>query len=323
MRFSVPSGETSLVVRLLVTVAACVFCLECGRAPTQPSPGTPPPVPGPSPTPTVPSPGPAVFAGAGDIAIEGGHDADTARLLEQIGGDVFTLGDNAYPNGSAENFQVFDRTWGRFKGPRMHPAPGNHEYNTPAAASYFQYFGDQIAGPSGRGYYSFDLGSWHILSLNSNFDFGVGVDAGSAQAAFVQGDLAAHASSKCTLAYWHHPLYSSGRGGDNLRMRPIFQLLYDNNADVVLAGHDHTYERFGPQAPDGRPDPSRGIRMFNVGTGGVPLYEFHTTKANSEQRIADSWGVLKLTLLAESYQWEYVTTANGGAVRDSGAGQCH
>jgi hypothetical protein len=106
-------------------------------------------------------------------------------------------------------------------------------------------------------------------------------------------------------------------------MRPIFQLLYDNNADVVLSGHDHTYERFGPQAPDGRPDPSRGIRMFNVGTGGVPLYEFHTTKANSEQRIADSWGVLKLTLLAESYQWEYVTTANGGAIRDSGAGQCH
>jgi hypothetical protein len=160
--------------------------------------------------------------------------------------------------------------------------------------------------------------------LNSNFDSGVCVEANSPQGQWLQADLATHSGTKCTLAYWHHPLYSSGRSGDNLRMRPLFQILYDANADVVLAGHDHTYERFGPQTPDGRPDPVRGIRMFNVGTGGVPLYEFHTTKANSEVRIGDpdTWGVLKLTLLADSYQWEYVTTPNG-VVRDSSTGQCH
>ena len=272
------------------------------------------------PTPCRRRPGPATFVGAGDIAIANGHDDATARLMDSIGGEIFTLGDEAYPNGSAENFRTFDRTWGRFAG-RMHPAPGNHEYMTPGAAAYFQYFGE-AAGPPGQGYYSFQLGAWHIISLNSNYEFGVGVGAGSPQAAWLQADLAQN-THKCTLAYWHHPLFSSGQNGDYSSMRAIFDILYNGNAEVVLNGHDHLYERFGPQSADGRGDPARGIREFIVGTGGVNAdYRFVTTKPNSEQRIAGQNGVLKLTLLADSYQWEFVTTPNG-AVADSGSGSCH
>jgi Calcineurin-like phosphoesterase len=309
------------VARRLAVFVVWVVCAQCSKSPTTPSPGGQgPTVPGPSPTPTLPTPGPVVFAGTGDIAVDGGQADATARLLDTIGGDVFTLGDNAYPNGSRDNFRnVYDRTWGRHLG-RTHPAPGNHDYNSPGAAPYFEYFG-ALAGTPGWGFYSFDLGAWHIVSLNSDYEFGVGVDPGSPQAAWLQADLSAY-KGKCTLAYWHHPLFSSGQNGDYPRMRGLFNILYDANADVVLSGHDHLYERFAPQTGDGRSDPARGIREFVVGTGGVPLYPFMTTKPNSEQRINNAWGVLKLTLLAESYQWEFVTTPNG-AVRDSGTGQCH
>jgi hypothetical protein len=321
MRFWARHKEIrSFALGCLGAVAMSVLFAQCNKSPTQPSPGGPSPVPGPSPTPTLPSPGPAVFVGAGDIAIANGHDDATAKLIETIGGDVFTLGDDAYPNGSPENFKVFDRTWGRFAG-YIHPAPGNHEYMTPGAAGYFQYFGE-AAGISGQGYYTFTLGGWRIVSLNSNYEFGVGVEAGSAQAVWLQG-LLAQDTHKCTLAYWHHPLFSSGQNGDYRGMRAIFDILYNANADVVLNGHDHLYERFGPQTADGRPDPARGIREFIVGTGGVnPDYRFVTTKPNSEQRITGQNGVLKLTLLADSYQWEFVTAPNG-AITDNGTGQCH
>jgi calcineurin-like phosphoesterase family protein len=306
----------------LGALAMSVLFAQCNKSPTQPSPGSQPSIPGPSPTPPLPqAPGPAIFVGAGDIAISNGHDDATARLMDSIGGDIFTLGDDAYPNGSTENFRVFDRTWGRFTGPRMHPAPGNHEYMTSGASGYFQYFGE-AAGPSGLGYYSFDLGAWHVVSLNSNYEFGVGVGAGSPQASWLQADLSAH-SNKCTLAYWHHPLFSSGQNGDYPGMRPIFEILYNAGAEIVLNGHDHLYERFGPQAADGRGDPGRGIREFIVGTGGVNAdYRFVTTKPNSEQRITGQNGVLKLTLLSDNYQWEFVTAPNG-AVADSGNGSCH
>jgi hypothetical protein len=321
MRFWARHKEIrSFALGCLGAVAMSVLFAQCNKSPTQPSPGGPSPVPGPSPTPTLPSPGPAVFVGAGDIAIANGHDDATAKLIETIGGDVFTLGDDAYPNGSPENFKVFDRTWGRFAG-YIHPAPGNHEYMTPGAAGYFQYFGE-AAGIPGQGYYTFTLGGWRIVSLNSNYEFGVGVEAGSAQAVWLQG-LLAQDTHKCTLAYWHHPLFSSGQNGDYRGMRAIFDILYNANADVVLNGHDHLYERFGPQTADGRPDPARGIREFIVGTGGVnPDYRFVTTKPNSEQRITGQNGVLKLTLLADSYQWEFVTAPNG-AITDNGTGQCH
>ena len=322
MRLSGRRKVRSWALGCLSAVAISLLFAQCNKSPTTPSPGTPPPVPGPAPTPPLPqAPGPATFVGAGDIAIANGHDDATARLIDQIGGaDVFTLGDDAYPNGSPENFRNFDRTWGRFAG-RIHPAPGNHEYMTPGASGYFGYFGDAAGFPPGQGYYSFPLGDWHIVSLNSNYEFGVAVDAGSPQAVWLQQDLARF-TGKCSLAYWHHPLFSSGQNGDYKGMRAIFDILYNANAEIVLNGHDHLYERFAPQAGDGRPDPARGIRQFIVGTGGVNAdYRFVTTKPNSEQRITGQNGVLKLTLRADSYQWEFVTVS--GAVADSGSGQCH
>jgi hypothetical protein len=322
MRLSGRNREfKSVALGCLGAAAISVLFAQCNRSPTQPSPGSQASVPGPSPSSPFPqAPGPAVFVGAGDIAIANGHDDATARLMETIGGDVFTLGDDAYPNGSSENFRVFDRTWGRFIG-RMHPAPGNHEYMTNGAQGYFQYFGDR-AGPPGLGYYGFDLGAWRVISLNSNYEFGVSVGANSPQGIFLQNELATH-TNKCVLAYWHHPLFSSGQNGDYKGMRELFGILYNANADVVLNGHDHLYERFGPQDGDGRPDPVRGIRQFTVGTGGVNAdYRFVTSKPNSEQKITGQNGVLKLTLFADSYQWEFVTIPNG-AVADSGTGQCH
>jgi hypothetical protein len=322
LSFAHDESAGSRVLTRIAAFVVCIACTQCSKSVTAPSPGGSPSSgpPGSSPNPTLPVPGPVVFVGAGDIAIEPGQSESTAKLFDTIGGDIFTLGDNAYPNGSRENFRgPFDRTWGRYLG-RIHPAPGNHEYNSSGATPYFEYFGES-AGPFGRGYYQFNLGSWHLISLNSNYEFGVGVDAGSPQATWLQGDLNDYRDRKCTLAYWHHPLFSSGQNGDYPRMRTLFSMLYDANVDVVLTGHDHLYERFAPQTADGRGDPARGIREFVVGTGGVPLYQFMTTKPNSERRINNAWGVLKLTLLADSYQWEFVTT--GGTVADSGTGQCH
>lgn len=307
------------VIASVVSFAAA----RCSKPPTAPSPGGPnsPTVPN---GPTAPLPTPnisAVFVGAGDIAdCPGGADA-TASLIDRIGGDVYTLGDNAYPNGSAENYAgCFDRSWGRHRG-RIHPAPGNHEYNTPNAAGYFGYFGD-AAGPYGLGYYSFNLGAWHIVSLNSNYapnEGNINVGAGGAQAAWLRADLAMN-QQRCTLAFWHHPLFSSGQNGDNPPMRELFRILYEANADLLLSGHDHLYERFAPQDPDGRNDPARGIRQFIVGTGGVGFYRFMSRKPNSEQQIADSYGVLKLTLNPDNYQFEFITP---GGTRDMGSGPCH
>ena len=325
MRHSGGGGYSAprLAIRL-AALALCVACWQCSK-PLTPSPGGPSNPTGPtSPDPSIPIPGPVVFAGAGDIAIEGGNSEATAKLLDTIGGDVFALGDIAYPNGTREDFRgPFDRTWGRHVG-RMHPAPGNHEYNTPGAAGYFGYFGG-IAGPPGLGYYSFNLGAWHVISLNSNAQergSGVDVSPNSPQGQWLQADLNLH-PAKCTLAFWHHPLFSSGQNRPSPWMRELFRVLWNANADVVLTGHDHLYERFGPQTADGAPDPVRGIRQFVVGTGGVPAnYQFVTSQPNSEQRIRMENGVLKLTLLADSYQWEFITTPNG-SVRDSGQATCH
>ena len=229
------------------------------------------------------------------------------------GGTVFTLGDHAYPAGTRQDFRdCYEPTWGRLKG-RTRPVPGNHEYLSPGAQPYFEYFGAN-AGPAGLGYYSFPLGAWHAIALNSN----IPVDAGSAQAAWLRTELAT-TTSICTLAYWHHPLFTSGPNRDNPRMRDFWRILQEANADIVLSAHDHLYERFGPQDPDGRPDPLRGIRQFIVGTGGAPVYQFATVRENSEVRISD-FGVLKLTLMADSYQWEFISVSGRG---DSGTALCH
>jgi acid phosphatase type 7 len=258
---------------------------------------------------------PEVFVGSGDIALctlEGNHEA-TARLLDAIGGTVFALGDNAYMSGTAAEYRdCYDRTWGRHRN-RTRPVPGNHEYETLRASPYFDYFGLN-AGPRGLGYYSFELGGWHIVALNSN----VPVSAGSAQGLWLRTDLAAN-RSRCTLAYWHHPRFSSGQHGNQDQMNDFWQILYETGAEVVLSAHDHSYERFAPQNPDGIPDGPNGIRQFVVGTGGAKPYPFVNVRTNSEVRMS-TIGVLKLTLSVAGYAWEFVSVNGGG---DFGTGTCH
>jgi Calcineurin-like phosphoesterase len=263
----------------------------------------------------------AVLVGAGDISTcANDGDEETARLLDKIEGTVFTLGDNVYPSGTPTQFQTcYEPTWGRHKA-RTRPAPGNHDYRTPDAAGYFTYFG-AAAGDPAKGYYSYDLGAWHVVVLNSNCHPAGGCGPGSKQDRWLREDLAAH-PALCTVAMWHHPLYSSGEHGDDTSMRHLWKTLYDAGADVVLGGHDHTYERFAPQNADGEKDPERGIREFVVGTGGRSLYEFESIDRDSEVRNNTTLGVLKLTLHPDSYDWEFVPV-EGGTFRDSGSGRCH
>jgi hypothetical protein len=271
---------------------------------------------------TPPSPTAApVLVGAGDIAsCASTGDEATAALLASINGTVVTLGDNVYDSGAPSEFaNCFDPTWGRSK-ERIRPAIGNHDYLTPGAAGYFGYFGATAGDPT-KGYYSYDVGSWHIVALNSNCSQAGGCGAGSPQEQWLRTDLAAHPTA-CTLAYWHHPRFSSGEHGSFVTMQPIWQTLYDAGADVVLNGHDHDYERFAPQDPTGTADPTRGIREFVVGTGGKNHYGFNAPIANSEVRNDKTFGVLKLTLHANSYDWTFVPEA-GKSFSDSGSTACH
>ena len=258
-----------------------------------------------------------VFVGAGDISDCGNNnDEATAQLLDGISGTVFTVGDNVYSSGTATQYaQCYDPTWGRHKA-RTKPSPGNHDYNTSGATGYYGYFG-AAAGDPAKGYYSYDLGDWHLIALNSE----ISVSAGSAQEQWLRADLAA-STKRCTLAYWHKPRFSSGTHGSSTTYTPLWQVLYDFNADVVLVGHDHNYQRFAPQTPAGVADPARGIREFVVGTGGESHYVFTTPIANTEAYNTDTFGVLKLTLNAGSYTWEFIPVA-GKTYRDSGSGSCH
>jgi hypothetical protein len=265
---------------------------------------------------TAPTPVPdEVFVGAGDIAKCGVGDPEaTAKLLDRIPGTVFTLGDNAQSNGFYEEYtQCYDPTWGRHKW-RTLPTIGNHDWDGTVGRPYFAYFGAS-AGPAGPGYYSVTLGSWHIVSLNSNVAGG----PGSPQYEWLKADLAASPAT-CTLAMWHHPVFSSGPNGNTGRMRDIWRLLNQAGADVVLNGHDHVYERFAPQDADGRPTP-RGMREFIVGTGGYSLYDRATSQPNSEIFENRTWGVLKLTLKSGKYDWEFVPVA-GASFRDFGSAAC-
>ena len=271
------------------------------------------------PTPLPPSPETVTFVGAGDIAsCSSEGDEATADLLDGIPGTVFTAGDNAYSDGSSLNFtNCYQPSWGKFKD-RTRPSPGNHDYHTSNGSGYYAYYGAN-AGPAGRGYYSYDLGAWHIVSLNSN----VSMSAGSAQEQWLRADLAA-STKLCTLAYWHHPRFSSGtKHGSFSAAQPIWQALYDAGADVVVSGHEHNYERFAPQDADGTADPTRGIREFVVGTGGASHYDDEgTPKPNSEVFNGTTWGVIKFTLGPTSYRWEFVPVAGQG-FHDSGTGECH
>lgn len=265
--------------------------------------------------------GPPMLVGAGDIAgCNYDRDEETAKLLDDIPGTVVTLGDNVYPDGTDLQFNdCYDPTWGRHKA-RTRPAPGNHDYHTPGASGYFNYFGT-AAGEPDKGYYSYDLGDWHIIVLNSNCSEVGGCAGDSPQGQWLQADLAAH-PTVCTLAYWHRPRFSSGRHGNSSAVAPFWRILYGAGADVVLNGHDHDYERFAPQNPDGVADPARGIRQFVVGTGGKGLRPFETIQPNSEVKNSTTHGVLKLTLRAASYDWEFIPIA-GDTFADSGSGACN
>ncbi len=206
----------------------------------------------------------------------------TAGLLDGLTGTVAVLGDTAYENGTPDEFaRCYEPTWGRHKA-RTRPAVGNHEYGTPGAAGYFAYFG-AAAGEAGKGWYSYDLGAWHVVALNSNCSL-VGCQAGSEQEQWLRADLAAN-GARCTVAYMHHPRFSSGNvHGGSSAVDPLWRALEADGAELVLAGHDHDYERFAPQTASGALDVERGVRQFVVGTGGRPLYVVRPARA--EQRGA-------------------------------------
>jgi Calcineurin-like phosphoesterase len=313
--------------RALILLALAVLALAWVRAATSASPQVDERRPAASPGGTTPGAGakPAggaahqVVAAAGDIAPDeaGGHDRNTSDQVLAINPDaVLTLGDNQYPDGALEDFQrYYDASWGRFK-EKTRPTPGNHDYQTYEAAGYFAYFG-AAARPDGTSYYSFDLGGWHLVSLDSNVDH----DAGSPQEQWLRADLAA-TTKRCVLAYWHHPRFSSGtEHGNDESVGPFWSDLYEAKADVVINGHEHQYERFGPQDPGATADPE-GIREFVVGTGGRSLYEFGSPDPNSQVRDNSNYGVLELTLHPRSYGWRFLSES--GAVVDAGGPvACH
>lgn len=354
-------ARTALLGSVLVLAAACA------DAPTRPAPPADPsssalaaiqfraalPWPFVQPTPQ----GPPVLVGAGDIArCDSQADEATADVLEKIPGTVFTAGDNAYQYGLlTEYLACYGPSWGRpgiYE--RTYPTPGNHEYYS-GGSGYFTYYGPQRTNAP-LGYYSYNLGSWHVVALNSTPQVylcrppetteewppegtpttpivlpepppmtaaqGRACAGDLAQQAWLIADLIAHRRYRCTVVYFHHERFSSARHGSHLQMIRIWDIMYALGVDVVISAHDHVYERFAPQDPDGRHDPRRGIRQLTVGTGGGPLYEFKTILPNSEVRDNTTHGVIKLTLGRGTYDWEFVPVA-GGTFTDSGAGTCH
>jgi 3',5'-cyclic AMP phosphodiesterase CpdA len=237
-----------------------------------------------------------------------------ARLLTDLGGDIFLPGDLAYPSGTLTEFErCFDPDFGRFRS-RMFPAPGNHDYVTAGADGYFTYFAER-AGPGRRGYYSVRSSSWQVLMLNSNIPHG----RNSAQFEWARSELVAN-PTRCTMAMLHHPFDTSGPNGSNPGQRDLWDMMHGLGVDVVVSGHDHLYERQAPQDANGRPDPARGIRLFTVGTGGAPPYSSARRAMNSESLIS-THGLLRLKLDPALYEWEFMNT--NGSVADRGLTVCH
>ena len=286
--------------RVVVSLGVVVAIGACGDDPIDPG-GTP----------TF-----EIILAAGDIAdCANPYDEATADLLDALPGAVLTIGDNAYNSGTAQEFaDCYAPSWGRHLA-RTHPSAGNHDYLTANAQGYFDYFGSRAGDPS-KGYYSFDLGDWHLIALNSNID----MLAGSEQLTWLARDLAVSAG-ECSLAYWHHPLFSSGTHGNDPRFRDAWAVLRAGGVDAVLNGHDHDYERFTPQDPDGGLDSLSGIQEFVVGTGGKALRPFGQVAANSEFRDSDYFGVLLMRLYVDRYEWEF-RTVGGPVVADSGGMAC-
>lgn len=319
-----------VTTRLLLTVLILLWPVVpsyCQTAKSQPRQAVPPKGSGAKKPASVTAPEPAILVGAGDIAScknLAGAEA-TAKLIDQIPGTVFAAGDLAYEKGSTADFQnCYGSTWGRFKS-RTRPALGNHEYGqSKTATAYFQYWSGAAGAPE-KGYYSYDLGAWHIVVLNTNCGAAGlgGCGDGSPEEKWLKADLAEHSGS-CILAYGHHALFSSGffrRHAVHPELKQLWEDLYAAHADLVLAGHEHSYERFAPQDPNGNAD-AQGIREIVVGTGGRSHEMLGMPLANSEVRDWTSYGVIKLTLAPGKYTWEFIP-AEGGTFHDSGSGTCH
>ncbi|HEX2997013.1 MAG TPA: metallophosphoesterase [Anaerolineales bacterium] len=251
-----------------------------------------------------------VLVGAGDISsCSNNNDEATAKLLDNISGTVFTVGDNAYDSGTTSQYEnCYDSTWGRHQS-RTKPVPGNHEYKTSGASGYFQYF-------NVKSYYAYNLGDWRVYALNSEID----VSASSAQVKWLKADLAANPKT-CVLAYWHKPRWSSGsEHGSDTKMQTLWQTLYDAGAELIINGHEHDYERFTQMNAKGQPV-KQGMREIVVGTGGAGLYSFDTILSTSQVHNSSTHGVLKLTLNTGSYSWKFVPVA-GKTFKDSGTTNC-
>jgi hypothetical protein len=265
-----------------------------------------------------------VIAAAGDIAGGWDEDEETARVLDALQPDkVLTLGDTVYDKGTTREYERhYQPTWGRHLG-KTAPSPGNHEHRTRSLSGYCDYHGAAAHCRGGIAYHAFDLGGWHLISLDSGCDKTSTCDpmeAGSEMRRWLAADLAANAK-RCTLVYWHHPRFSSGKHGDDERSAEVWQELYDAGVDVVLNGHDHHYERFAPLDPDGNPDETAGIRQFIVGTGGTKLRKLDEPRDHSETTNDATHGVLKMTLRPDGYDWEFLPVA-GSTWTDRGSDNC-
>ena len=299
-------------VRLAIAAAAALLTL-------------PVPASGAGLTPTVD--GAVTLVGAGDIAVCGSNTSDTrtAQLVQDIlladtTAIAFTLGDNVYPDGSSNWFEAcFEPTWGAFKS-RTRPTPGNHDYyNNPNGEGYFAYFAEN-AGPVDRGWYRYDAGAWRVYSLTSECIRGS--RCYYRQYRWLRADLV-NDPHQCVLAMWHRPRWSSGEHGSSTRMGPVFRLLYDHGAEIVLSGHDHNYERFVPTDADGNMAPTSGITQWVVGTGGAGIRPFSEPPLPATAtRDATAHGVLRLDLYAGGYDWQFLTTSNN-PYKDSGSATCH
>jgi hypothetical protein len=319
----VPTRSRAFSPALIVTVVLLGLALIITpRLPTKPGVASPsgtaativPTPAGGSPIATASTtPAATVLLAVGDIGTcDSVSDERVGELAAGLPGTIALLGDNAYPRGSPEDYsRCFDPTWGALRD-RLRPVPGNHEYETRGAAGYFSYFGTGVGDPA-EGWYSYDLGEWHLVALNSECDAIGGCGAGSPELRWLIEDLSAHPAT-CTLAYWHHPRYSSGFHGTDDMTEALWQALAAAGADVVLSGHDHDYERLSP---------IDGIRSFVVGTGGRSLYEWPGSPlVQTEVRADDTYGLLELTLGSTDYAWRFVP-ASGGSFTDSGEDACH
>ncbi len=312
-------GLTAILDRSGTGASSAIPATPASSAASAPGPSSA------SPAPTTSGPPSAVadpvLVGAGDIA-DCGSDGDeaTAALLDTMDGTIFTAGDNAYPAGTTRDFQdCFAPSWGRHRD-RIRAAPGNHDWESGDLEAYRAYFGAASAGVDGASWYAYELGTWQIIVLDSDCDRVDGCGPDSPQGRWLAATLAA-SQARCTLAIWHHPRFSSGMHGDDTNVDPFWRALYSAGADVVINGHDHDYERFAPQDPDGREDRARGLREFVVGTGGVALRDIERTAPNSELRVSVVHGVLSLTLRDGGYDWQFHPTTTDFS--DKGTASCH